>query len=355
MKEVTILGAYGGANVGDEYILISILQAIRRRVKSVTVSAGLQVEPTSSWRAWYVAEGLRVALPIRTFRFLANVLISPLLIVGGGQLLGGGHQRKGLIYYALIALLRRCISRPTILVGVGVGDLTSALDRCFIRLLAICSSEVYVRDIHSYSEMLKIHPSRKIQKFADAVFSQDTKSVAKIADISIKNPTIIFVVHPLDDPSKVAAMIAEVICVVRSCCEADIILLHHDLRDWNDSAVSNLVKEKDMAVSVVQPQSLQEVDAIYNSADFVITMRMHPILLGLIHQKKVLVLAHSKKIVQAAEELELQNILVNGRIDRELVAMELQDFEPSKLSLELFSRRRVEANKMFDFIVGKYF
>ncbi|MDQ3704487.1 MAG: polysaccharide pyruvyl transferase family protein [Chloroflexota bacterium] len=195
-KKIAILGWYGSANAGDEAVLQSVVESLRRAGHE-----GLLVLSTNPGRtaATYGVESLpRNPLSLATLRAVRQ---SKALILGGGGLIQDSSSVYNLPLYALYVVLARSRGVPVFGWGLGVGPLYTRLGRLLARFIFRSSRYFSVRDTESARALRSagIRPD-KIRVTADPAFliepaapPQDTKS---------QRPTIVFCVrHRLhDDP-----------------------------------------------------------------------------------------------------------------------------------------------------------
>ena len=95
--DIVISGYYGFDNMGDDSLLMSIVDGIR----SVDPDIGITVlsnKPSETRKLYGVRSVNRVDIP----RIAAEMNRAKLLISGGGSLLQDGTSRKSLFYYVTI-------------------------------------------------------------------------------------------------------------------------------------------------------------------------------------------------------------------------------------------------------------
>ena len=173
---VTIVGAYGYGNFGDELMLDGVLAGIRRTMPEarVTVISG---DSAQTARAHGVNSIERGGGPVARLKRYWELVRSDLFVVGGGNI--RDHQTKdprpsqpnSLAAWLGQVLLAHDIGVPTMCYGISIGHVLTpeggaALKACLDRVDAIT-----VRDPASAARIAELGVKRKVTVAADAAFS----------------------------------------------------------------------------------------------------------------------------------------------------------------------------------------
>lgn len=157
-RRILIHGFYGAGNLGDDAILESMVDQMRRLpgVESITVSV------YGNRDAYSGAYPVRVVPGRDTDRLFRAIEQCDVVVVGGGGLLQDYHgfkvsdlldkplgsqaKRSALGYYGLPLVIARILGRPTMLYAVGLGPFRSAEAAHAAGWLAQSVSAITVRD-----------------------------------------------------------------------------------------------------------------------------------------------------------------------------------------------------------------
>jgi polysaccharide pyruvyl transferase CsaB len=140
---VGVLGSYGGRNIGDEAILTSLLDDLRRRRRDARVVV-LSRHPEHTRRAY---DDVGVVGWEGISRDSASDLLRrlDLLVLGGGGFLYDTEARR---YLRLVRAAQE-LGVPVFTYALGVGPLTEAVDCTMVREVLTDAAEITVRDEES--------------------------------------------------------------------------------------------------------------------------------------------------------------------------------------------------------------
>ncbi|HVF98626.1 MAG TPA: polysaccharide pyruvyl transferase family protein [Chloroflexia bacterium] len=196
-KNIAILGWYGSANAGDEAVLQSVVESLRRAGHDDLLV--LSTNPGATARTYRVQSVSRNPLNSTTLR---AVIQSKALVLGGGGLIQDSSSVYNLPLYALYVALARLRGIPVFGWGLGVGPLYTKLGRLLARFIVASSRYFSVRDAGSI-RALRVAGGRpeQVRVTADPAFLIEPTPVAT-REVVGHRPTVIFCVrHRLhDDP-----------------------------------------------------------------------------------------------------------------------------------------------------------
>ena len=161
---VGVLGSYGGRNLGDEAILVALLDGIRQHRPDARLTV-FSREPAHTRRthadvdvvAW---EGVSRADSGQVLDGL------DLLVLGGGGILYDNEARR----YLRLVLAAQERGLPVVTYAVGVGPLTDAVDCSMVREALGASAHVTVRDNESRQALEEAGLTVPITVTADPAF-----------------------------------------------------------------------------------------------------------------------------------------------------------------------------------------
>ncbi|HET6313375.1 MAG TPA: polysaccharide pyruvyl transferase family protein [Chloroflexia bacterium] len=194
-KKIAILGWYGSANAGDEAVLQSVVESLRRAGHDDLLV--LSTNPNATASTYHVQSVPRNPLDPTPLR---AVLQSQALVLGGGGLIQDSSSVYNLPLYALYVALARLRGIPVFGWGLGVGPLYTKLGRLLARFVVRSSRYFSVRDTGS-ARALRAAGVRaeQVRVTADPAFLVEPTPVPLEGDAGHK-PTVIFSVrHRLHD------------------------------------------------------------------------------------------------------------------------------------------------------------
>ena len=229
---------------------------------------------------------------------IMNLLSKENLIIGGGQLLNGTRLNKGLLYILLLSILSNRLNKKPIVVGIGSESLTNGFHRFLCqRILSNCKSFA-CRDSYTYDMLNKL--GLNISKTADLVFLRE-KKIEDSWRANKSNLKVGIAVH--SDPRWKFTSSDALVEVVKRCLTSkninEIYLIAHDNRsEYDKGALFNIEAEvgKHEKLKLRTLESLSETYEMYENLDFIISARMHPLIIGAISGAKPVAISESGKV-----------------------------------------------------------
>jgi len=161
---VVISGYYGFNNLGDEAVLYSMLQSLRRAVPGLEITV-LSNDPPATAREYGVQ-----AVDRWNMRAVAGAIgRSRLLISGGGSLLQDVTGLQSLLYYLGIIWIARLLRRPVVYYAQGIGPVNTGLGRRLTGITTRGARAVTVRDDESARDLESMGVRRAVEVVADPV------------------------------------------------------------------------------------------------------------------------------------------------------------------------------------------
>jgi len=173
---ITIIGAYGYGNLGDELMLDGVLAGIGRTMPGaeITVISG---DPEETARSHEVHAIKRGGGTIARLQRYWEMVQSDLLVIGGGNLRdnlpeGRHSSRPNALSMALgPVLLAHEIGVPTMCYAISIGHVVTPQGRSALKDCLVSVDAVTVRDPSSAARISELGVSREITVAADAAFS----------------------------------------------------------------------------------------------------------------------------------------------------------------------------------------
>lgn len=163
-KKIVISGYCGFNNLGDEAVLYSMLQALRRKVPDLEVTV-LSNDPPATTRDY----GVRAVDRWNMREVAGSIRRADLLISGGGSLLQDVTGLQSLLYYLGVIWLARMFRRPVVYYAQGIGPVNTGVGRRLVGLTTGGVRAVTVRDEGSLHDLRDMGVRRSVEVTADPV------------------------------------------------------------------------------------------------------------------------------------------------------------------------------------------
>lgn len=173
MEEILISGYYGFKNSGDDALLLSIINDLKKYKKEVKIVV-LSSNPVETSMIYGVKSINRMNL----FAIISAMFRSKMLISGGGTLIQDGTSTKSLMYYLLIIRLAKKMGLKVMLYSNGVGPLRREKNERYTKKVLNKVDLITLRDEVSLNELKRIGVTEpKIYLTADPAFTLKPSSL----------------------------------------------------------------------------------------------------------------------------------------------------------------------------------
>ena len=161
MPKIIITGYYGEGNLGDDAILLGVIEGIKQYCPD------LEFQVVAARRELLPEQTRPYFLPGNDLTQVYNsIKVSDLVVCGGGGLFQDyyGHDllewfhgaRMGLNYYLRNLFIAQVLGKPTMVYGAGVGPLQTTTGRQMVKLILSNTDTVTVRDVHSHNLLAEL-------------------------------------------------------------------------------------------------------------------------------------------------------------------------------------------------------
>ena len=296
-----IFGFFGGWNSGDEALFESVRELLLKKypdAEIVVICTRVRV----SYASRYKAIGVRV-IPAKSFDEIKGILRTHRLVIGGGQIITGDKSYKGLGFLYWLTRTARRLNQPAQLIGIGVEGVHRRTAKWLCRRIVANTQSVGCRDHYSH-QMLRSAgcDESKLRLTADVVLSKILTFPERGSD-EMGNAIAIGLHHsPLRSYAGEESYRKLVSNLRASMPDRPIVLVSNDAREKFDAGLLDRLA-KQIADPMVKSQHFETMDEVidtYASAACVVSVRMHPLILGLIHGRPVVGIPRSNKVKQLA-------------------------------------------------------
>ena len=338
--KIFIIGWFGAGNIGDEAILISELLFLRDQISNVEFYIlSFYPERTRQLTANIpeVNKILRVGSKRDVFKsdflgiFKAFREVD-VVMIGGGGIFQDIYNHYPIPFFTAMALLARLNRKRLILYCVGIGPIRSFVGKKLCKFAANSADIISVRDAGSKDLLKTLGVSRPVHLSADPIFllepvrNENVERVIKLHHLTGNGPTIGVSVQDLlfwkNESRKILANTLDTLSKERG---ATIVFLPFGTyKDgWfnkDKSSPVDMVASKKLAALMRGKYSIitdeltpQELLAVIEKLDLVISMRLHGLIMGFNAGVPVVALTYEEesKIKNLMERLNQENNLFN--------------------------------------------
>lgn len=308
---VVLSGYYGFDNVGDDAILLSIIQSLKKWQSDIEITV-LSNNPAATEQTYGVKAVNRWKMKeIRQLLKTADGLIS-----GGGSLMQDQTGMKTIPYYAGVIQIAKWLKKPVFVYAQGMGPINHPLSKFIVRTVFNKVEQITVRDRASLALLTEIGVRKETKIVPDPVMGLNgnnfhcdwLESVSLSADSYIS-------VSVRDWPSAVAykEKIAHSLDELVRQGEQIVFLPMHGEHDFITSQeVATLMKEK----SLIAPAdlSIEEKIAVIGQSQLLIGMRLHSLIFSAIYATPFIAISYDPKIDAFADIVD-QPVIGHVEVD----------------------------------------
>lgn len=343
---VAVYGHFGGWNAGDEAILVSMIDGLRRAIPEIdiTVISGSFNEQGTGLCREFGAEPCR----LKSFRALRTVVSRPLL-VGGGQMLTGDVGSKGLIACLALVTVNRLSLRSPELVFIGVQGITNRRSKLLARLIGVGAKKIGTRDENSAGQLLRAGVAEtKVRLVPDVVLGRGLLSSVPLTRSDQSRARVLIVGHR--SPRRTLIALYELTSVIDTITTAlpghDVVVASHDCRvDYDNGLIDDLERTlgDEANVRFLKYSNWNSLMAVYADIDVVVSSRMHPLMLGAVYGAGVIPLTGSQKVEAFADRIGCTTI-----VPGDMPSLEVALAHPARLSGDALTELEQAVRDEFD-------
>lgn len=142
---LVLSNSYGTTNVGDQAILVSMIDALKKRLPNVRIDV-LSRWPEKTRRRHPGVKAIRSGVFRGFFDTCRSIRKADVLIVGGGGLIQDASSFANLIFHLSRLILARLFRTPFVGCGLGVGPIESKFGRWLTGAVLKHARSMFVRD-----------------------------------------------------------------------------------------------------------------------------------------------------------------------------------------------------------------
>jgi polysaccharide pyruvyl transferase CsaB len=288
---VVMSGYYGFDNVGDEAILYSIIQALKKVDPSIKITV-LSNNPEYTKKTYDVGAVNRWKLK----EVSAVLKEADGLISGGGSLLQDQTGMKSIPYYTGIMKIAQWNKKPVFIYAQGMGPINKGISKLIVKKVLEKAHVVTVRDEDSKQLLREIGVKKTIDIVPDPVIGLEPSTFTS-PWLESQNLQSFITVSVRDWPSTVdyKQKIARSLDKLATKGYQIVFLpMHGEHDDKTSNEIAKMMSQK----STIAPfdASIKEKIAIIGRSDLLIGMRLHSLIFAAITNIPFISISYDPKI-----------------------------------------------------------
>lgn len=305
-NKILLSGYFGFENLGDEAILYSIVEELKK-IEGVEIVA-LSANPQRTTEKFGIRAADRMKIPV-LWREIKNC---DLFISGGGSLLQDVTSNRSLKYYLiLLKIAKSYFGKKVMVYAQGIGPINDPKNRKKTAKILNLMDTISVRDEESKKELLDMGVIKDIKVTADTVFLLDTPDKIRGKDclqrmgVDLEKKTIGISIR------KWKTYDTEIVRVLKKTIEylqskdLNILLLpfHHpgDL-EISQTVFKDLKSTENVFVLRDQLTEREMLSVIANT-DIMLSMRLHGLIFGVVCNSYPVGISYDPKIDALMQEI----------------------------------------------------
>ena len=355
MKNFFIFGYYGFRNTGDEAILQTIINQIRKAIPKAEITALTYKSKETSERF-----GIN-AISRNDFRELVKAIrSSDAVISGGGSILQDATSNRSLLYYLAIIYLAKKFGKKVMFYGNGFGPITNSINKKLAKLIINEVDAITVRDYYSKEFMQSLGIKKNITVTADVVFAMEkpseesTMEILEKETLRLDKPIIGISIRKWKGQENYKGIIAKTAdYLVKRNFQVVFIPMQYP----DDYVISNeIIGMMDTSAKVIEEQySPQQILGLIGKLHLLIGMRLHSLVFAAIANVPMIGIEYEDKVKSflklvnqksggRAENLDMihlwtmiDEVLLNkAKYHKELIDISKNMVNKSNMNVEIF-------------------
>ncbi|PAB58759.1 polysaccharide pyruvyl transferase CsaB [Anaeromicrobium sediminis] len=325
MCRITISGYYGFNNIGDEAILVSMINSLKKRIDKVQVTV-LSANPHMTSEKHGVSAVDRKSLK----GVLDAIKDCDLFISGGGSLLQDVTSRRSIIYYLVIMFMSLILRKKILIYSQGIGPISTTSNRIFTKFILNRVEAITVRDEKSKKELIDMGVSEPpIFVTADPVIGLD-KVCLDFGEKIIKeekrnnNKIIGFAMRGWRDNVEFNNKICKVAdrIIKELGYEVAFIPFHYgeDIKIM-DYIENNMEKD---AIFIRKRYEIHEMLSIIGNFQLLVGVRLHSLIFAAVMNTPIIGISYDPKINSFMESINLDTCGTVKDLDEEALFLDIR-------------------------------
>lgn len=293
---IVLSGYYGFDNIGDEAIMYSIIQALRKEDPHIDITV-LSNQPTVTAETYDVDAVNRWKLT-EVYRAIKE---SDGLISGGGSLMQDETGIRSIPFYSGVIKIAQLLKKPVFVYAQGMGPFNKTISRMIVKH-TLKNTTITVRDEGSKALLERVGIKNDITIVPDPVIGLQVKRQSSDWYEQQAFQTKVITVSVRDWPSSVPykKMLADALTLIGQDSYSIVFVPMHSTRDQETSEEVASFMECESHIAPYAA-SIEEKIAIIGQSDLLIGIRLHALIFAAITNTPFVPLSYDPKIDAFAE------------------------------------------------------
>ena len=294
MKKVLVSGYIGFNNFGDE----AIFYALSTHLKELGIEVSVLCNNKQEVKQRYGVETFHFK---KLFEILSAILKCDVLISGGGSLLQNKTSNFSLFYYLFIILLAKLCFKKVIIFAQGIEPIIGKIPELITKTILKLVDFISVRDEKSK----KLLSSWKLDSI---LVSDPAYSLVQNTKISDKKEGLIVQLRDFAGIKK--EFISDLAFFISKYYQnkINVFSFQNEIDEKICLDFVNELKKNNIEANYISNKTINETIDIINNSKFVISTRLHGLIISSALQTKTFALSYDEKIKTLVDELNLENI-----------------------------------------------
>ncbi|BES64896.1 polysaccharide pyruvyl transferase CsaB [Gottschalkiaceae bacterium SANA] len=308
MKKIFICGYYGFDNLGDEAILRSLIEGIRRQAPEAELTV------LSATRHQTEEEYGVKAISRNDYRALVHAMkTQDVIVFGGGSLLQDVTSSRSILYYLGLMFLAKMHGKPLMMVAQGIGPIRKSVFRKMTHWIFRTAKHISVRDHISLEELAKMGIDRnRIVLTTDPVWGFDAIPVIKNLGnnhVRIEQPltkggerSIVLSLRPWGNSEEMEKKWIELVNRLQGDLQVRVELL--SFHQAQDAPLAKKIAGQTGCEWMAHTPSVETVLERIGAADLLIGVRLHSLIFSAIMATPMIGLSYDPKVDAFMESMK---------------------------------------------------
>lgn len=309
MTNFLITGYYGFLNSGDDAILTSMCEGIKRLgIPSKTTI--LSNNPKTTEEEYKVNATYRFNI----LSVIKEIKDTDILLMGGGSLLQDHTSTRSLIYYLSILGLAKLFKKKCMIYANGIGPIRRRMNRYLTGRMVNKVDVITLRDRLSLKDLESLGITKPlINVTADPVFNLELKAapIKKILEdekVDLSKPLVGVLFRDWKDKEKYVKKIAKVCDYIVD--ELNMNVLFIPMKYPTDMIISNQIASsmENVSYELKRKYDVNTIIEIIGETKFVLSMRLHALLYASLKSIPMIGFIYDPKVKYFLKELKMYTI-----------------------------------------------
>lgn len=314
-KRFVLSGYFGFKNFGDEAILSVLVNKLQQDKQRITIISS---------NPQYTIQNYKHIRSVYTFKFqdiIGAIAKSDVLVSGGGSLLQDVTSLKSLIYYLLIIFIGLFLRKKVIIFAQGIGPINNPAGEFLTKNIIKHCDYISVRDEKSLQLLKKWGIEADL--VCDPIFSTTIEPVEKENTVAVQLRD--FRTMNEDFIDRLAQKISK-----------EFPNKNIEIFSFQDSIDLDVCKKFEKAINMLNPDikttlytnlTNDEIISKLSKAKYLVVMRFHAIIVGLLAKSKILAINYDIKVEKIAKEFNLPLIDLKKEFSNQFEILKNENIE----------------------------